>query len=201
MIAEALASHIALFDKFEVVAIVSGGRALQTYLAHHPAPALVLLDIGMPDMDGFATASYLREHYPNVRVVVLSMHDREDHIIRMIRLGARGYVLKGSHAEDLRLALTDVVEKGFHNTDFLTQRIMNGLNGTPAPVQSVKLNDRERHFLQLSATELTYVQIADKMSVSPRTVDGYREALFEKMNAKSRVGLVLEGLRLGLITL
>jgi DNA-binding NarL/FixJ family response regulator len=157
----------------------------------------------MPEMDGFETALQLKEHYPSVRVLALSMTDREQDIIRMVRNGARGYLLKGCRSAELRRALDDVMSKGFYYSEFLTAQLIRSLNTKEAtnPVSFFKLNDREYNFLKMACSELTYNEIADRMCVSPRTVDGYREVVFQKMSVRTRVGMVMEAMRHGLVQL
>jgi two-component system, NarL family, invasion response regulator UvrY len=199
LLAQALSDLIQRFDGFEVLFVVGNGRELLTRLAQQPHPDIVLLDINMPEMDGFETAEYLRQHHPAIRVLALSMVDREEQIVRMIRHGARGYLLKGCRPAELRQALEDIRTFGFHYSEFLTDQLVKNIQ-SPAPVvMPIQLNDREREFLRLACSDLTYAEIADRMCVAPRTIDGYREGLFQKLAVKSRVGMALEAVRLGLV--
>lgn len=202
LVAEAFADLIRKFGNYEVLFIAENGRDLLNQLQHSTRlPDVALVDLNMPEMDGFETTLHLRKLYPSVRVLALSMTDREEDIVRMIRNGARGYLLKGCRSKELRQALDDVVTKGFYYSDFLTDQLIRSLN-TPsenAPVSSFKLNARELEFVKLACSELTYTEIADKMCVSPRTVDGYREVVFQKMNVRTRVGMVIEAVRHGLV--
>ena len=131
------------------------------------------------------------------------MDDREDQIVKMIRNGARGYLLKGCRPSEFRQALDEIMEKGYYYSDFLTTQLIRNLNTPPENGHSspFNLNNRELEFLRIACSELTYTEIADKMFVSPRTVDGYREVVFQKMNVKTRVGMVLEAMRHGLVEL
>lgn len=201
LLAQALSDLIQKFDAYDVLFVAEHGRELIRYLKQKQIPDMLLLDVSMPEMDGFATAQYLQEHYPAVKVLALSMMDREEDIVRMLRCGVRGYLLKGCRPSELKLALDNVRERGFHYSDFLTERLIRSLKPGSDTPGAILLNARETEFLRLSCSDLTYVEIADKMCVAPRTVDGYREALFQKMNVKSRVGMVLEALRHGLVEL
>lgn len=158
-------------------------------------PDLVLMDINMPKMDGYETCAWLKMNHPDVKVLALSMFDEEDSIMRMIRNGARGYVLKDCEFSELRLAIDAVVSKGFHYSERVTGRLVHSIQQQDDKVaeQSLvkSLTNREQEFIRFAATDLTYKQIADQMRVSPRTVDGYRDDLFDKLQVKSRVGLVL----------
>ncbi|GAB3049322.1 response regulator [Spirosoma pulveris] len=203
LVAEALAEMIRKFDEYEVLLVAINGRDLFNQIrGGNQVPDIALVDVSMPEMDGFETTGQLRQLYPTVRVLALSMSAKEVDIIRMIRNGARGYLLKGCRTSELRVALNDVMEKGYHYTDFLTTQLIRSLNPSDNsnPASCFNLNDREFEFLKLACTtELIYIEIADKMCVSPRTVDGYRESVFQKMNVRTRVGMVLVAIRHGLI--
>jgi DNA-binding NarL/FixJ family response regulator len=131
------------------------------------------------------------------------MYDDETAIIRMLRNGARGYILKDAEPSELKAAIENIVKKGFHHSDMVTARLIHTINNLDNPQHSLKntlgLNDKEIEFLKLASTELTYKEIAEKMFLSPRTIDGYRDALFEKLNIKSRVGLVLFAIKNGIV--
>ncbi|MEZ0608094.1 response regulator [Fibrella sp. WM1] len=206
LLAQALADLINRLDDYTILFCAENGQDLFRKLETQAVPDLVLLDVNMPIMNGLDTAIQLRERYPALRVIALSMLDDEQTVVQMMQHGTRGYLLKGCHPHELRQALDDVRDKGVYSSAFLTGHLLGQLSRptlTPAPVEvksslSGRLNDRERHFVKLACSELTYVEIADKMCVSPRTVDGYREAVFEKLQVKTRVGLVMEAIKLGL---
>jgi len=201
LMAEALADLINKFEEYEVIYIAENGRDLLDQLEKGPLPDIALVDLHMPEMDGFETALQLRKLYPAIRVLALSMNDREDYVVRMLRNGARGYLLKGCRPAELRHALDDVRTKGFYYSDFLTSQLINNLNPSESdePGSVFSLNGREQEFVKLACSELTYNEIADRMCVSPRTVDGYREVVFQKMGVKTRVGMVIEAFRNGLV--
>ena len=203
LVAEALSDLIQKFDNYDVLFVAGNGRDLLNRLQRGPLPDIVLIDLNMPEIDGFDTAQQLRELHSTVRVLALSMTDREEHIVRMIRNGARGYLIKGCHPSELRRALDDVMTRGFYYSEFLTNQLIRNLNA-PEPDASVtvyKLNSREQNFLKMACSELTYNEIADRMCVSPRTIDGYREVVFQKLSVRTRVGMVMEAVRHGLVAL
>jgi DNA-binding NarL/FixJ family response regulator len=154
-------------------------------------------------MDGFETAAWLKNNHPQIKVLALSMNDNETAIIKMIRLGARGYILKDIDPTELTLALQSVISKGFYYSEMITGKLIHAVNNIDNPNNSVisflLLNDRDIEFLKLICTEMTYKEIADKMNVSPRTVDGYRDILFEKLDVKTRVGLVMYAVKQGIV--
>jgi len=156
-------------------------------------------------MDGYETAVWLKKNYPLVKVLALSMYDNENAIIRMFKAGAKGYILKDCDPAELRAALDSINSKGFYYSEMVTGRLIHTINQLDEDDNTVKnliqLNDRELEFLKLACSELTYKEIADKMFLSPRTIDGYRDALFEKLNVKTRVGLVMYAIKNGIVNL
>ncbi len=201
LMAKALSGLIQRFDEYEVLYEVYNGKELQNRFELKTIPDLVLLDINMPVMDGYQTCLWLKNNFPEVRVLALSMNDKEDAIVKMLRNGARGYLLKDCKPTELKQALDALVSKGYYYNEFITGQLIKSLNPElPSdPAAKLRLNDRELQFVRLSCSDLTYTEVADKMCVSPRTVDGYRESVFEKMNVKSRVGMVIEAIRLKLV--
>ena len=182
------------------------GKDLITKINKDNLPDVALLDINMPVMDGYETAAWLKENFPEVKVVALSMYDDEAAIIRMLKNGAKGYVLKDSNIADVRTAIESVISKGYYQSDLVTGKLIHSINHLDAPAHSsikelLKLNNKEIEFLKLACTEMSYKQIAAKMFLSPRTVEGYRDTLFEKLGAKSRVGLVLFAIKNGIVNL
>jgi two-component system invasion response regulator UvrY len=180
------------------------GRELLGRLRDKALPDIVLMDINMPEMDGYDATQWLKENYPSVKVIALSMYDDENAIIRMLRCGARGYLLKDSDPAELKSAINAVLTKGFYHSEMVTGKLIHTINHIDEPAHaSVKdllgLNAREIDFLKLACTEMTYKEIAEQMNLSPRTIDGYRDALFEKLQVRSRVGLVLFAIRQGIV--
>jgi len=167
-------------------------------------PDVILLDINMPEMDGYETAQWIKEHHPDIKVLALSMYDNENSIIRMLKCGAKGYILKDSEPAELKAAIEDVVNKGYYYSDLVSGKLIHAINRIEdegsAVNTLVNLNDRETDFLKYACTEMTYKEIADKMFVSPRTIDGYRDGLFEKLHVKTRVGLVMYAIKNGIVT-
>ncbi len=188
--------HTVLFE-------ANNGRDLIQKLNPDNLPDLVLLDINMPDMDGYETAQWLKENYPSVKVLALSMYDNESAIIRMLKSGARGYILKDSDPAELRTAIEALMQRGFHYSDLVSNKLIHALNKTQEEENELKilvqLTDREIDFLKYSCSEKTYKEIADRMEVSPRTIDGYRDTLLKKLKLKNRVGLVMYAIKNGIV--
>lgn len=200
-----LAALINSFDNFTVLFEANHGKDLIARLNAAELPDLILMDIHMPEMDGYETTSWVKENYPQIKVLALSMYDNETAIIRMFKAGARGYILKDSDPYELESALNSLLTKGYYYTEMVTGRLIHSINAIDdedSPVKSlISLNDREVNFLKLVCSELTYKEIADQMVLSPRTIDGYRDALFDKLNVKTRVGLVMYAIKSGIVCL
>lgn len=174
----------------------NNGKELTEKIYKNDLPEIILIDINMPVMDGFETASWLKKNFPLIPVIALSMYDDEISIIRMIKNGVRGYILKDADPAELKEAIEAVMLKGFYYSDLVSGKLIRKIqqeddsnNNDHKSVMG--LNERQIELLKLCASEMTYKEIADKMHVSPRTVDGYRDDLFQKLNIKNRVGLVL----------
>ena len=194
-----LAELINDFPGYTVMDDFDSGWELQRKLAEEAVPDIVLLDVNMPYMSGSEVALWLKEFYPQVKVLALSMNGNEMSILRMIKAGARGYILKDADPAELKIALDHVATKGYFHSELVSTALMQSLQNNPNQEQALQLNEKEIKFLELACSELTYKEIADKMNLAPRTIDGYRESLFAKLNVKSRVGLVLYAIRNELI--
>lgn len=197
LIAQALKGIIANFDQFEVIFECENGKVLQDKLKLNALPDIVLLDISMPVMDGFETAKWLKEQHPGVLIMTLSMQDDEQSVIKMIKNGSHGYLLKNAHPAELEKALTRLVEEGFYYPDWASRMVFNSLNADKKNNHHLHFSDREKEFLYYSITEMSYKEIAEKMFCSPRTVESYRDSLFEKLELKTRVGLAVYALKNG----
>jgi DNA-binding NarL/FixJ family response regulator len=202
LIAKALTGIIENFKQFEVLYECENGKALQDKLqVKQNIPDIVLLDISMPVMDGFATAQWLKETHPHILIIALSMQDDDQSLIKMIKSGAKGYLLKNVHPAELEKALNAMVKNGSYFPDWATSKVFNSLStGAATGTTAINITPREKEFLQYSITEMSYKEIAEKMFCSPRTVESYRDSLFEKLGLKTRVGLAVYALKNGFAT-
>ena len=200
---ESLAHLINGFGDYRVIWQAANGEEVLKQL-DHSVPDLLLLDVRMPRMDGFETCKRVVSRFPDLKVLVLSMMEEEMAIIRMLKYGARGYILKDTEAATLKSALHTLYTSGFYFNDLVTGRMIHALRQKPDGngsdgVSPIHLSEKEVEFLKHASTELTYKEIADLMNLSPRTIDGYRDGLFAKLHIKSRVGLAMYAVRPGLV--
>lgn len=193
-----IAALIDQLSGYKVMFEAGNGQELIRKLSPKFKPHIVLLDINMPQMDGIATAQWLRNNYPNIHIIVLSMFEDAEKVLAMVKIGVKGYLLKDAEPQEFEQALLSVSQNEVYFPQFVTRHLISNFN---KPVDTIKLNSREVEFLKLSGTELTYKEIADQMCISVRTVDGYRDQLFDKLQIKSRVGLVLYAIKNKLIEL
>ncbi len=189
---------------YEVLYEANNGKEFCEKLkSNNDHPQLVLLDINMPQMDGYETSLWLKKNYPDIRILALSMHDDENAVIRMLKNGARGYILKDTEPSELKMAIDAILQKGFYYSEMVTGRLVHSISGNDdeshSSQQILHLTEREIEFLKLACTEMTYKEIADKMYLSPRTVDGYRDTLFQKLEIKTRTGLVIYAIKNGIV--
>lgn len=196
---KSLAMMLQSFNEYEVVVEASNGKDLKEKMNdENNLPEILLIDVNMPVMDGIETAMWVNEKFPQIKLVALSQNDSDKTIIGMIKAGCCAYLLKDTHPNELEKALHEIYTKGFYNAD---ESNINFRRLLQFEKESMKINDREMAFLNLACSDLTYKQIAAEMNLSERTIDGYRESLFHKLNVQSRVGLALEAIRKGLVSL
>jgi len=201
-------------DRYELLFDAENGNILLEKIKQNESqlPDIIIMDIEMPGMNGYEAVSYLATHYPSVRILVVSMVDREEAIVRMLKLGVKGYLSKDMEPEDLHAALHSIINKNYYYTDFVTNKLVHSIQNNSNVFEDKSgmlanheiwdsLPDRQKDFVRYACTEMIYEEIAEKMCLSPKTIDGYRDAVFEKFNVKSRVGLVLYAIKHKLVTL
>ncbi|NOQ72900.1 MAG: response regulator [Crocinitomix sp.] len=181
-----------LGEEYCVTIAACNGEELLEKLQAEELPDLILLDIEMPIMNGYETAEILKRDYPSIKVITITMNEEETSLIQMLKLGVRGFLNKDIEPNELKRAMDAVIIKGYHYTDRLTGRLISILQND---VEAPKLSENEQIFIELACSEDPYKVIADKMCLSIKTIDGYRANLFEKLNVKSRVGLVMYAIK------
>jgi len=204
LLRDALANIVNEFTDCSITLLASHGKELFDKLQSSNLPDLVLLDLNMPELDGYETAKRLRLEYPSMLVMVLTMYDSEIALIQLLQAGVRGFLKKDIHPSELRYAIQSVIHTGYYYSHNATGRLVNlfrnegGKKNLPS---NIVLSRNELEFLKLASTDLTYKEIASQMNISPRTVDNYRDTLFFKLNVKSRVGLAIYAIKSGIVTL
>lgn len=198
----ALARLVNSFEDYIVVLEAGNGKELKVKLQQQVIPDIVMLDVNMPEMDGFETAQWLTKNYPQIKILALSMLSDEKTIIKMFRVGAKGYLLKNTDPEELQRALKTLIDKNFYLSDYVSEKLVSGLNVDAGKEEKeIVLNEKEKEFLRLACSELSYKDIAAQMFLGTRTIDDYRTSLFARLKVHSRVGLVMYAIRNGIAEL
>jgi len=198
LIAQALATMISGIPNFDVLYVCGTGREMiEKFKQPKNIPDLVILDVQMPVMDGYAVAEWLTGNHPEIISIALSMQDDDEKIIKMIRAGAKGYLLKSIQQKELALALTTLIKDGI----FYSAKVSKILANDYSKKQVVQraLSDKEKELLPQLCSDLTYKEIAVALFLSPRTVEGYANNIMEKLNVRNRIGLVILAAKKGWI--
>ncbi|WP_134092129.1 response regulator [Olivibacter sp. XZL3] len=178
----------------EVVLHASDGKDLLRKLQRQDTyPDILLVDVLMPHMEGSEVVMAVREAYPDIKVAALSVLNDSIHVLRMVRAGCCAYLPKTINTLELKLALTEIWTKGYYNSHLIRVETEEDV------VNPIALTDREMEFLEMACSDLNYHEIAKRMFLSIKTIDGYRASLFNKFNVKSRTGLVLEAIKRNII--
>ncbi len=203
LLRDALANVIGNFGNCEVTIRASNGKDFMQLLKSSPLPDLIVLDINMPVMDGYETAKWIKETYPDAHMIVLTMFDSEIALIRLLQSGVKAFLKKDTHPKELQFAIESVMETGYYYSQDSSGKLANAFRNPNKSFTTypVMLTDNEITFLKFSSTEMTYKEIATEMFISPRTVDNYRDQLFEKLNIRSRVGLAMYAIKNGIVSL
>jgi DNA-binding NarL/FixJ family response regulator len=204
VVRKGLKSLIETMGGYEIVSEFDDGKSFIEHVPLKPEPDIIIMDVAMPKMDGKQTMRWLADKKHIYKVLVLTLDTSERTIIELFRLGVRGYIPKTCTAAELKAAIDNIVQTGYYHNEIMTHALHRDGEETDEDRRNKiaeKVTGRELEFLELvcDEKEYTYDQIATIMKVHKRTVDGYREDLFEKFNLKSKTGLVLFAFKNGLI--
>ena len=166
---------------------------------------VLLLDLDMPEIDGIEALTMIRKQYPELGIIVLTMHTEYKMIAHLMELGANGYLLKDTSPEELEAAIRMVNEEGFYFNKQVSEAMLSGLKnqGQKKPVlkNSTSISARELEVLELICQEFTTKEIGDKLFISQRTAEGHRKNLIEKFGVKNTAGLIVKAIKEGVIDL
>lgn len=198
-----------LLEDYEDLSIVmeaeNGQDLLNQLYATEEQPDVLLLDMKMPVLNGVETAKLMREHFPDIPIVILSTHFSKAFILNMIEMGAASYLPKNTDPDEVVETIRSVLTKGFYYTNEVMQIIREDFMNKNQPkvrmAQSAEITSREREVLQLICEEFTTSEIADKLYISPRTVEGHRNNLLSKLGCRNTAGLVVNAIHNGLVKL
>ena len=192
-----IASLVSKLPQYDILFEAGDGEEMIRKITPGKKPHIILMDINMPRMDGIAATEWLKKNHPDINIIILSMFKDAEKVIALVKMGIKGYLLKDAEPYEFEEALAMVSKSEVYYPNFVTKHLINSVSQSSIS----PLSEREIEFLKMVATELTYKEIADHMCISARTIDGYRDQLFEKLKVKSRVGLVIYCLKNKLIEL
>jgi len=202
LLRDALAKMVDGIENHDVIFVAGNGEEFIEKIRLNGPPNLVILDLNMPKMDGFETANWINKNHPKIKILVLTMYDSEVTLIRLLQAGARGFLKKDAHPHELSFAIKNVMENGYYYSSHTSNQLANLFANKPNQKETLEramLNEREIEFLKMSSTEMTYKEIAQAMGMNPRTLENYRESIFNKLNIRSRVGLALYAVKHGIV--
>ena len=166
-------------------------------------PDVVLMDLRMPQKDGIETTKIISKQYPNVFVLVLSMYEDERFVSHLMENGANGYLLKNAEPQEIRKAIVDVYEKGYYLNNFVNRILIKKAHARQKTIPSlnseITVSDKEREVLRYICMEFTAQEIAQKMDISPRTVEAIKDRLMERFGSKNTAGLVFFAVKNNLV--
>ena len=203
LLRDALANLIDNFEEFRVTATAANGKEVIEAIENGATADIVLMDLNMPIMDGYDAAKWLAKQQPAIKIVILTMYDSEIALIRLLQAGVSGFLKKDIHPAELKKALLTIAAGEYYYSNHSTIKIASLFRKTPdnhSALEKAILNDTEIEFLKLASTEMTYKEIAQAMQMTPRHIDSYRDALFTKLDVKSRVGLAIYAVKNGVVS-
>jgi DNA-binding NarL/FixJ family response regulator len=166
-------------------------------------PDVIIMDLKMPLMDGMEATKQVRKKYPSVKVLVVSMYEDDKFIIHLMENGANGYLLKNAEPEEIRRSIYAVHENGYYFNDLVNKALLKKLviknNLKPSFNQNIDLSEREQEVLKLICEEKTAAEIAKQIYLSPRSVEGIRQRLIEKVGVRNTAGLVMFAVKNGIV--
>lgn len=203
MMRNAISTVISSFPDFKVIIEADNGKELIEQIEKSDLlPDICILDIGMPVMDGYETARQIKAKWNDeIRILALSMYNHEFSVIKMLKNGANGYLLKGADLNELNKALKDIYHKGYYSSELVASNFFQMIRQAENDDSLYKINEKEMQFLALCCTDMNYKEIAREMALGTRTIETYRNTLFDKLGLNSRIGLVMFAINSGIVPL
>lgn len=190
-----MVSLLKSIEGFEMVLEASNGQELIDAIPQMH-PDLIIMDLQMPVMDGMKATEHIKKNWPDIKVIVISMHDEDQFVTHLMELGANGYLLKDTDTEEVELAIRTIIKEDYYYGPFLNKvmhrRFLDKSRKKEANLgNKIHFSERELEIIQLVCEGLTTVQIADKVCLSNRTVDGHRNSIMDKLGVKNTAGVVV----------
>ena len=197
MVRKGIKEIISSFGGFDIILEANDGEELINLLKGVKVlPDICVLDINMPNKNGYNTLKEIKELWPSVKFLILTMFNNEFNILRMLKEGAHGFLLKNSDPKDLEIALNSIHSAGHYHSSLLSGRAFKAMNDVH--INFPQITDKEMQFLALCCSNMTYKDMADKLILSQRTIEGYRDSLFKKLDLNTRTALAMYAVSIGL---
>jgi len=194
-------------SEIEVIADMENGHDVLSYLSSNNVCDILISDIDMPRMNGLDLAKQIQMNYPSIKVIFLSMLNEQKQLLQAFDFGAHGYLIKNINYDELLFAITHIHKGGKYICDQLSQQLLEQLNNQPNFVDKVgetilhlEMSERELEVLYLISEGLTNIEIAEKLFLSKRTVEGHRQNLIDKTGTKNSASLIKYAVLNGLVT-
>jgi DNA-binding NarL/FixJ family response regulator len=187
---------------FELILEAGNGKELLAGIEKN-LPDVVLMDLKMPVMDGMEATQAIKKRFNAVKVLAVTMYEDEKFIVHLMETGANGYLLKNAEPEEIRRAIYAVVENGYYFNDLVSKALLKKVvvkqDLKPSFNKQIEFTDREQDVLKLICLEKTSVEIGEAIFLSPRSVEGIRQQLLDKIGVRNTAGLVMFAVRNGYI--
>ena len=188
-------------EKLKVIAEADNGEELMKVLENNHAD-VILMDLNMPVMDGMEATKQVRKKYENIKVLVVTMYDSDKFIINLMENGANGYLLKNADPKEIIRAIYTVYENGYYFNDLVNKALLKKLvvknDLRPSFNEGIHLTQREQEVLKLICEEKTAAEISNEIYISPRSVEGIKQKLIEKVGVRNTAGLVMFAVKNGI---
>ncbi|QEM11470.1 response regulator transcription factor [Mucilaginibacter rubeus] len=189
-------------ENLEVILEAADGEDLISGIETN-MPDVVIMDLKMPVMDGMEATKLVKKKYPDIKILVVTMYDDEKFVIHLMEIGANGYLLKNAEAEEIRKAIYSVHETGYYFNNIVSNALLKKLvikgNIKPSFKEGVELTEREQDVLKLICAEKTANEMGRQLFLSPRSVEGIRQRLIDKVGVRNTAGLVMFAVKNGII--
>ncbi|HRE39276.1 MAG TPA: response regulator transcription factor [Chitinophagaceae bacterium] len=199
---EGLKVGLSADDNLEVMLEADNGEELLKGLENN-SPDVIIMDLKMPIMDGMEATKEVRKKFPSIKVLVVSMYEDDKFIIHLMENGANGYLLKNAEPDEIRRSIYSVHENGYYFNDLVNKALLKKLvlknNLKPSFNQNIDLTEREQEVLKMICEEKTAAEIAKEIFLSPRSVEGIRQRLIEKIGVRNTAGLVMFAVKNGIV--
>ena len=195
---KAMVNLLRTFKQISEVKDAENGKELLS-LMKYEAPDVAIVDLQMPIMDGAETCDVIIEKYPDVKIIVLTMHDSDKYVLHMMEMGVHAFLLKNTEPDELEKAIQAVVEKDFYHNEWVVSIMRKNVKSQRPNFSNDELTEREKQIVQLVCRELSSKQIADKLSLSERTIENHRATIMKKLGVRNTIGLVHYAYQVGIM--